>query len=76
VYASAGRAGADSGSPPIFSGNTSNVEAQPVTMSSIKAAAGAAVYHRAFRFMRSSSYTAMHNKISIGEDGFEQVYAQ
>jgi hypothetical protein len=45
-------------------------------MSSIKAAAGAEAYRRAFKVMSRSSYTAMHNDISIGEDGFEQVYAQ
>ena len=57
-------------------GSASNVELQPETTSKIRAKAGAVARQCAFRVMSQSSYTAMHNKITIGEDGFKQIYAQ
>jgi hypothetical protein len=43
----------------------------------MRAKAGARAYLRAFQVIDGSSYyTAMHNKITIGEDGFKEVYAQ
>ena len=42
----------------------------------MRAKAGARAYLRAFQVIDGSSYTAMHNKITIGEDGFKGVYAQ
>src|ERR1700750_1661058 len=73
---SAGRAGALAGSPPIFSGRTSNAGVQPASPHAAASSAhGARRLCRAFDIMCGESHTALHNDNNIGQDGFQQVNA-